>query len=40
MSPIDGMVSLITIHRLFESYERAMKLMDSATEKMIAEAGR
>lgn len=40
MSPIDGMISLITIHRLFESYERAMKLMDSATEKMISEAGR
>lgn len=40
MSPVDGMVSLITIHRLFESYERAMKLMDSATAKMIAEAGR
>jgi len=40
MSPIDGMVSLITMHRLFESYERAMKLMDSATARAIAEAGR
>jgi flagellar basal-body rod protein FlgF len=40
MNPIDGVISLITIHRLFESYERAMKLMDSATAKMIAEAGR
>jgi len=40
MNPIDGMISLITVQRLFESYERAMKLMDSATEKMISEAGR
>jgi flagellar basal-body rod protein FlgF len=40
MSPIDGMISLITVHRLFESYERAMKLMDSATQRMISEASR
>jgi flagellar basal-body rod protein FlgF len=40
VSPIDSMVSMITIQRQFEAYERAMKLMDSATEKMIAEAGR
>jgi len=40
MSPIDGMISLITINRQFESYQRAMTLMDSATEKMIAEAAR
>jgi flagellar basal-body rod protein FlgF len=40
VSPIDSMVSMITIQRQFEAYERAMKLMDSATEKMIADAGR
>ena len=36
VSPIDSMVSLITIQRQFEAYERAMGLMDSATEKMIS----
>jgi len=36
VSPIDGMVGLITIQRQFEAYQRAMGLMDSATEKMIA----
>lgn len=40
VSPIDGMVSLISINRQFEAYERAMKLMDSASERMIADAGR
>jgi flagellar basal-body rod protein FlgF len=40
MSPIDGMISLITINRQFESYQRAMSLMDSATERMIADAAR
>ena len=36
VSPIDGMVTLIAIQRQFEAYQRAMGLMDSATEKMIA----
>jgi flagellar basal-body rod protein FlgF len=40
VSPIDSMVSMITIQRQFDAYERAMKLMDSATQKMIADAGR
>lgn len=40
VSPVDGMVSLISIHRQFEAYERAMKLMDSATAKMVADAAR
>ena len=40
VSPIDSMVSMIIIQRQFEAYERAMKLMDGATEKMIADAGR
>jgi len=38
VSPIDSMVSMIAIERQFEAYERAMKLMDSVTEKMIADA--
>jgi len=38
VSPIDSMVSLITIQRQFEAYERAMGLMDAATEKMITAA--
>lgn len=40
VSPIDSMVSLISINRQFEAYERAMRLMDSATAKMITEATR
>jgi flagellar basal-body rod protein FlgF len=40
VNPIDSMVSMITIQRQFEAYERAMKLMDGATQKMIADAGR
>ena len=40
VNPIDSMVSMITIQRQFEAYERAMKLMDGATQKMIADAAR
>ena len=40
VSTIDSMVSMITIQRQFDAYERAMKLMDGATQKMIADAGR
>jgi flagellar basal-body rod protein FlgF len=40
VSPIDSMVAMITIQRQFDAYERAMKLMDGATQKMIADAGR
>jgi flagellar basal-body rod protein FlgF len=40
VSPIDSMVSMITIQRQFEAYERAMRLMDGATQKIIADAGR
>jgi flagellar basal-body rod protein FlgF len=40
VSPIDSMVALISIQRQFEAYERAMKLMDGATQKMIVDAGR
>jgi flagellar basal-body rod protein FlgF len=40
VSPIDSMTSLITINRQFEAYQRAMKLMDTATDKMIAEGAR
>lgn len=38
VSPVDGMISLISIHRQFDSYERIMRLMDSITQKMIASA--
>lgn len=38
VSPVDGMVSLISINRQFETYEHAMRLMDSVTEKMVAAA--
>lgn len=40
VSPVDSMVSLITIHRQFDAYQRAMKMIDSVTEKMIADAAR
>ena len=40
VSPIDSMVSMISIQRQFEAYERAMKMMDGATQKMISDAGR
>ena len=40
VNAIDSMVSMIAIQRQFEAYERAMKLMDAATQKMIADAGR
>lgn len=40
VSPIDSMVQLISINRQFESYERAMKMMDSTTEKMLADSAR
>jgi flagellar basal-body rod protein FlgF len=40
VSPIDSMVALITINRQFEAYERAMKMMDSMTEKVIGDSTR
>ncbi len=36
VSSIDGMVSLIALNRQFEASQRAMTLMDSATQKMIS----
>jgi flagellar basal-body rod protein FlgF len=38
--PIDGMVSLIALNRQFEAYQRAMKLMDSVTERLLSEGAR
>ena len=38
VSPIDGMISLIALNRQFEASERAMTLMDSATQKMLSAA--
>ena len=40
VSVIDNMVLLIATQRQFDAYERAMKLMDSATEKTITETAR
>lgn len=40
VNPIDGMVLLIVNQRHFDAYERAIKLMDGATEKMIQEGAR
>ncbi|HVO95010.1 MAG TPA: flagellar basal-body rod protein FlgF [Terriglobales bacterium] len=40
VGPVDGMISLVSINRQFEAYERAMKLMDSVTEKMVSDAAR
>jgi flagellar basal body rod protein FlgG len=37
VSAVDGMVSLIVLHRQFESYQRAMGLIDSITQKAIAD---
>lgn len=37
---VDSMVSLIAINRNFESYQRAMKLLDSVTEKMLSDNSR
>lgn len=40
VNPIDGMLSLIALNRQFEASERAMKLMDSVTEKMLSDGAR
>lgn len=40
VNPIEAMVSLIDIQRQFEAYERAIRTMDSVTEKLVNEAGR
>lgn len=40
VNPIEMMVTLITIQRQFEAYERAMRMMDSVTSKMLSEGAR
>ncbi|MGZ8476632.1 MAG: flagellar basal body rod C-terminal domain-containing protein, partial [Candidatus Binatia bacterium] len=37
---VDSMVALISINRQFESYQRAMKLLDSITEKILSDNSR
>ncbi len=37
VNPIEIMVHLITLQRHFEAYERAMRLMDSATQRMLSD---
>lgn len=40
VNAVDGMVALINLNRQFESYQRAMKLLDGVTEKMLADNAR
>jgi flagellar basal-body rod protein FlgG len=40
INPIESMAALIDISRQFEAYERAMRTIDSATEKAVNEAGK
>lgn len=40
VNPIEAMVTLITVQRKFEAYERALRMMDAATEKMITDGAR
>ena len=40
VNPIAAMVTMITVQRQFEAYERAMKTMDSVTERLISEGAR
>ncbi|MGE0682182.1 MAG: flagellar basal-body rod protein FlgF [Candidatus Binatia bacterium] len=40
VSPIESMVALIDLQRQFEAYERAMRTMDSVTEKVVDQAGK
>ena len=40
VNPIEAMVTLILIQRRFEAYQRALRVMDGATEKMISEGAR
>jgi flagellar basal-body rod protein FlgF len=40
VSTVDNMTALIAINRQFEAYQRVMKLMDGATDKMITEGAR
>jgi flagellar basal-body rod protein FlgG len=40
VNPIESMVTLIDLQRQFEAYERAMRTMDSVTEKVVDQAGR
>jgi flagellar basal-body rod protein FlgF len=40
VSPIESMMVMVSVQRQFESYQRAIKLMDSVTEKMIGDSSR
>lgn len=40
VNPIEAMVALIDLQRQFEAYERAMRTMDSVTEKVVDQVGR
>ncbi|HXG19031.1 MAG TPA: flagellar basal-body rod protein FlgF [Methylomirabilota bacterium] len=40
VNPVEAMVALIDIQRQYEAYERAMRTLDSVTEKVVNETGR
>jgi flagellar basal-body rod protein FlgG len=40
VNPIEALVTLITVQRQFEAYERAMRTMDAVTERIVNEAAR
>ncbi len=40
VNPIEAMVTLITIQRQYESYQRSMRIMDAATSRMVTEGAR
>jgi len=40
INPIDAMVTLITVHRQFEAYGKALQMMDGATARMLSEGAR
>ena len=40
VNPIEAMVTLITVQRQFEAYERALRTMDAAAEKMTMDGAR
>lgn len=40
VNPVEAMVALINLQRQFDAYERAMRTMDSVTEKVVDQAGK
>jgi flagellar basal-body rod protein FlgF len=40
VNPIEAMVTMITVQRQFDAYQRAIQTMDAATERMLTEGAR